>query len=236
MINGTILRSGALNHLSSISATSSSTNCQIVAVVHTQVEVDWFRLLDTALVGKVERRSGKGMSFATISDWIGKELVAHHESVDDDLGLWRLAEQGGLSSQATSSEAEDGEVKLAMVTLEGVSWANCVEQSELPSTDRLALVLQPLATEGGGSKDLLGQHQNMVQNSGGLDGPEVPSSEPIANINNSTQLYLVATFVIYCVIRMLRSINGWSWSDAISNLPTRSGVVAEGHCRGQAIS
>ncbi|KAF5930569.1 hypothetical protein HYC85_031442 [Camellia sinensis] len=34
---------------------------------------------------------------------------------------------------------------------------------------------------------------------------------------------------------MLRPINGWSWSDAISNLPTRGSTVAAGRCRGQGI-
>ncbi|KAI7984090.1 hypothetical protein LOK49_LG15G00849 [Camellia lanceoleosa] len=58
---------------------------------------------------------------------------------------------------------------------------------------------------------------------------------PIANISNSTQLHLVATLVLDCVTRMLRPINGWSWSDAISNLPTRGGTVAAGCCRGQGI-
>ena len=93
---------------------------------------------------------------------------------------------------------------------------------------------------------------------------------PIANLNDSPQLYLVgkllpivffisilpliltmflwllitffiyshtyvmlltsfpATFVLHCVIRMLWSINGWSWSDAIPNLPPRGCVVAAG--------
>ncbi|CAL5424924.1 unnamed protein product [Camellia sinensis] len=49
---------------------------------------------------------------------------------------------------------------------------------------------------------------------------------PIANVSNSTQLHLVATLVLDCVTRMLWPINGWSWSDAISNLPTRGSTVA----------
>ncbi|GMP73744.1 hypothetical protein CsSME_00031409 [Camellia sinensis var. sinensis] len=62
----------------------------------------------------------------------------------------------------------------------GVSWADCVEHSDITNGEGLALVLQPLATEGGGSEDLLGQHQNMFQTSGGLDGAEVPSSEAVS--------------------------------------------------------
>ncbi|THG17302.1 hypothetical protein TEA_008586 [Camellia sinensis var. sinensis] len=52
---------------------------------------------------------------------LGKVLVAHCESVGDDLGSRRLAEEGGLSSQAASSKAEDGEVDPAIAALEGVS-------------------------------------------------------------------------------------------------------------------
>ncbi|KAE9463741.1 hypothetical protein C3L33_04351, partial [Rhododendron williamsianum] len=61
---------------------------------------------------------------------------------------------------------------------------------------------------------------------------------PIANVHNSLQLYLVGellpilspslTFVPHCVIGMLWSINGWSWSDAIPNLPTRGSALAAG--------
>ncbi|KAL6967995.1 hypothetical protein U1Q18_033798 [Sarracenia purpurea var. burkii] len=58
---------------------------------------------------------------------------------------------------------------------------------------------------------------------------------PIANINDSTELYLVATLVLHCVIRVLWPIDGWSWSDAISNLSTRGSAVAPGHSRGQGI-
>lgn len=59
---------------------------------------------------------------------------------------------------------------------------------------------------------------------------------PIANINNSKQLYLVVTFVPHCVVGMLWSINGWCRSNAISNLPTRGSAVASGHRRSQGIS
>ncbi|KAE9460853.1 hypothetical protein C3L33_07279, partial [Rhododendron williamsianum] len=61
---------------------------------------------------------------------------------------------------------------------------------------------------------------------------------PVANIYGSTHLYLVgellslvvvkllATFVLRLVARMLRPIKGWSWADAVSNLPARSCSVA----------
>ncbi|OMO95900.1 hypothetical protein COLO4_15619 [Corchorus olitorius] len=35
---------------------------------------------------------------------------------------------------------------------------------------------------------------------------------------------------------MLWSINGWSWSDEIPDLPPRSSATAAGYCRGQGIS
>lgn len=38
----------------------------------------------------------------------------------------------------------------------------------------------------------------------------------------------LVTFVPHCVIGMLWSINGWSWSDAIPNLPTRGSALAAG--------
>jgi len=37
-----------------------------------------------------------------------------------------------------------------------------------------------------------------------------------------------ATYIFCCVFRMLRSINGWCWSDEFPNLSSRSSVVAEG--------
>ncbi|KAI8000144.1 ABC transporter C family member 12 [Camellia lanceoleosa] len=45
------------NNLPSISATSSSANREIVKVVRTTVEVDWFRLLDRALVQLLEEKA-----------------------------------------------------------------------------------------------------------------------------------------------------------------------------------
>lgn len=38
----------------------------------------------------------------------------------------------------------------------------------------------------------------------------------------------LVTFVPHFVIGMLWSINGWSWSDAIPNLPTRGNALAAG--------
>ncbi|KAI7987782.1 Protein BLISTER [Camellia lanceoleosa] len=52
---------------------------------------------------------------------------------------------------------------------------------QFPCADGLALVLQPLAMEDGGSDDLREQHQNLIQNSGGLDGLAIPSSEAVSN-------------------------------------------------------
>ncbi|KAI7978850.1 hypothetical protein LOK49_Contig712G00001, partial [Camellia lanceoleosa] len=111
---------------------------------------------------------------------MGWEVVAYRDSGGDDLGSKRLAKVGGLSSQAESLEAEDGEVDLGMEAYRGISWAHRIEHSDITNGEGLALVLQPLATEGGGSEDLLGQHQSMFQTSGGLDGTEVPSSEAVS--------------------------------------------------------
>jgi len=35
-----------------------------------------------------------------------------------------------------------------------------------------------------------------------------------------------ATYIFCCVFRMLRSINGWSWSDEFSNLSSRSSITS----------
>ncbi|KAJ4828847.1 hypothetical protein Tsubulata_010509, partial [Turnera subulata] len=49
---------------------------------------------------------------------------------------------------------------------------------------------------------------------------------PLANINSSTYLYMVAANLFCCISWMLRSINGWSWFNAISDLPPRSSAIA----------
>ncbi|KAI8003393.1 hypothetical protein LOK49_LG08G01239 [Camellia lanceoleosa] len=48
--------------------------CESVGVVRSEVEVevDWFRILDRSLVGKLGGLGGKGLSFATISDWVAR--------------------------------------------------------------------------------------------------------------------------------------------------------------------
>ncbi|CAK9140926.1 unnamed protein product [Ilex paraguariensis] len=68
-----------------------------------------------------------------------------------------------------------------------------------------------------------------------VDGHVCSLDWPLADISDSTHLHLVATHILYCVIRMLRPTNGWSWSDAISNLSSRGTPVASGYCRGQEI-
>lgn len=40
----------------------------VVKVVHTLVEVEWFRILDRSLVGHLWEMGGKELSFATMSD------------------------------------------------------------------------------------------------------------------------------------------------------------------------
>ncbi|KAI7995578.1 hypothetical protein LOK49_LG11G00207 [Camellia lanceoleosa] len=51
-------------------SSTSAAECESVGVVRSEVEVDWFRILDRSLVGKLGGLGGKGLSFATISDWV----------------------------------------------------------------------------------------------------------------------------------------------------------------------
>ncbi|XP_017970823.1 PREDICTED: uncharacterized protein LOC18607118 isoform X2 [Theobroma cacao] len=59
---------------------------------------------------------------------------------------------------------------------------------------------------------------------------------PLAGIHNTTKPYLVATDLLYRVTWMLWFINGWSWSNAIPNVPPRSIAAAAGYRRGQVLS
>ncbi|GMP27721.1 hypothetical protein CsSME_00003588 [Camellia sinensis var. sinensis] len=51
-------------------SSTSDAECESVGVVRSEEEVDWFRILDRSLVGKMAGLGGKGLSFATISDWV----------------------------------------------------------------------------------------------------------------------------------------------------------------------
>ncbi|CAH1417903.1 unnamed protein product [Lactuca virosa] len=50
----------------------------------------------------------------------------------------------------------------------------------------------------------------------------------IADCNDSTELYVVAASVSDRVTRMLWSVNGWGWFDAISNLSSGGTLVTAG--------
>ncbi|KAI7991519.1 hypothetical protein LOK49_LG12G00143 [Camellia lanceoleosa] len=109
-------------------------------------------------LGQVETDSSDILRCSSDSQ-LGNELVVHCEFAGNDLGSQRVSEEVGFSSSAV-----DGEVV-----------------PQLSSADGLALVLQPLAMEDGRSDDLREQHQNLIQNSGGLDGLAIPSSEAVSN-------------------------------------------------------
>ncbi|KAI8022135.1 G-type lectin S-receptor-like serine/threonine-protein kinase B120 [Camellia lanceoleosa] len=99
----------------------------VVKVVHMLVEVEWFRILDRSLVGHLWEMGGKGLSFATMSDWVHRWWQASRcRSRRSGLGLsdgfaapssWR----GGLSSvqcggfmEVDASSADLGSLRLCV--------------------------------------------------------------------------------------------------------------------------
>ncbi|KAK9290564.1 hypothetical protein L1049_008734 [Liquidambar formosana] len=52
-------------------------------------------------------------------------------------------------------------------------------------------------------------------------------------LNCYVAIFFPATYLPYCIVRMLRSVNGWSRSDALSNLSSRGIAVAAG-CIGES--
>ncbi|KAI7989360.1 hypothetical protein LOK49_LG13G00570 [Camellia lanceoleosa] len=51
---------------------TSAADCPPVGAVCSEVEIDWFRILDRSLVGTLGGLGGKGLSFATIFDWVSR--------------------------------------------------------------------------------------------------------------------------------------------------------------------
>ncbi|KAI8024994.1 hypothetical protein LOK49_LG02G01561 [Camellia lanceoleosa] len=73
VIDEKVLRPGGFKNILHKPVSATLTNHRDAdMVVCTRVEVDWFRLLDRSLVGMVEGRGGKGLSFAAISEWVGR--------------------------------------------------------------------------------------------------------------------------------------------------------------------
>ncbi|XP_028090550.1 uncharacterized protein LOC114290777 isoform X1 [Camellia sinensis] len=83
-------------------SSTSAAECEFVGVVRSEVEVDWFRILDRSLVGKLGGLGGKGLSFVTISDWVAR-WWKHSGKVDvrplgDKAFLFVLSSRGKMEA------------------------------------------------------------------------------------------------------------------------------------------